>query len=131
MQFFSPKETTYRTLAQILLSHFLDGSNFGHFLFSCQVIIKINSWIQGKNTNILQKVCFQNEFFVNKKIFSLWVKYINVTRNITETLSKYILNIWEAYVHFSGTFMKPTLEIFFGKNVLTKNKKKGKFWELK
>ena len=35
-----------------------------------------------------------------------------MTRNIIETLSKYVLNTWEAYIHFSGTFLEPTLQIF-------------------
>ena len=56
---------------------------------------------------------FTNEFFVNKKFFLLSVKHINLTRNIIETLSKYVLNTWGAYIHFGGTFLKPALQIFF------------------
>ena len=37
-----------------------------------------------------------------------------MTRNIIETLSKYILNTWEVHNHFCGTFLKPTLQIFKG-----------------
>ena len=56
---------------------------------------------------------FTNEFFVNKKVFLPSVKHINLTPNIIETLSKYVLYTWEAYIHFGGTFLKPALQIFF------------------
>ena len=41
------------------------------------------------------------------------MKHINLTPNIIETLSKYVLYTWEAYIHFGGTFLKPALQIFF------------------
>ena len=65
-----------------------------------------------KTAKKLQKVAFTDEFFINKKIFLPSVKHINVTRNIIKTLSEYILNICEAHIHFGGTFLKPTLQIF-------------------
>ena len=83
------------------------------FFYSCQVHLKIKCQFQLKTAKKLQKVAFTNEFFVNKKSFLSSVKHINVTRNIIKTLSKYILNICEAHIHFGGTFLKPTLQIFF------------------
>ena len=80
---------------------------------SCQVIIKINWGIQREKYKKAAKHPFTNEFFVNKKVFLPSVKHINLTPNIIETLSKYVLYTWEAYIHFGGTFLKPALQIFF------------------
>ena len=45
-------------------------------------------------------------FSSTKKLFLPSVKHINLTQNIIETLSKYILNTWEPYIHFGGTFFE-------------------------